>query len=176
MPLFCDPDLSDELPVISIDPFVAKATDAEARRRKLLDIFFGLSGNSSSELKDTTMIQLFFTHAIEYLDLDTMAILRLSAGNIHHRQLYYSLVYLVQHTALILKTRVYAKLLQDMPLTDIRRICYKIADRYDSLFYVPIKVEGEADDGNMALCFEWNDRFNSMWPILSLLYREYNKP
>ncbi|OBA23867.1 hypothetical protein METBIDRAFT_18204, partial [Metschnikowia bicuspidata var. bicuspidata NRRL YB-4993] len=158
---------------IDLDPFVIKATEAEARRRKLLEIFFALTGNSSSEIKDTTLIQLFFTHEIEFLDLDFMAILRLNASDVHHRQLYYSFLYLVQHTAMILKTRIFVKLLAEMPLTDIRRICYRIADKYDSLFYVPVKAEGEDEDANLALCFEWNDRFNCMWPILSLISREY---
>lgn len=175
MAIACDGDPSEDYLDIIIDPFIVKAKKAEERRRKLLEVFFSLSGNSSSELKDTTLIQLFLAHSIEFLDSDTMAILRLNSSDIHHRQLYYSLVYLVQHTAVTLKTRVFAKLLQEMPLTDIRRICYRIADRYDSLFYVPVKVEPEEEDSNMALCFEWNDRFNSMWPILSLLHREYEK-
>lgn len=174
MAIICDGEPSNT-PDIDIDPFELKAMHADDRHRKILEIFLSLSGNASCELKDTTIMQLFLSNAIVFLDLDTMAILRLDEKDIHHRRVYQDILFSVQHTAMVLKTKVHANLLQDMPLTDIRRICYRIADRYDSLFYIPDDLVKEAEDANVAVCFEWNDRYNCMWPIVCLLYREYSK-
>lgn len=176
MAIQCDYDASEKDVDVVADPFMTKVEEATLRRKRIYEIFRSLNANAFCEIKDTALIQLIFIHNTEFSDEDMMTILKLNPREAQHRQLYSSLLNLIQHTAMILKGKVIAKRLEEMPLTDIRRICYRIADRFDSLFYVPVNTKTEDDsNSNIALSFAWKDRYNSQWPIASMLSREYRK-
>lgn len=155
-------DLDNETPQLEteVDPFLIKAQKAEEHRESLLETFF-LFPNAQCEVEDTTLIELFLTQSITFDDNEMMSILCLQPSNLQHRQLYASLLLTVRYAASVLK-RNKSELAQ-MPMSDIRRICYRIADRYGSVFF-------ELKKGEFPVV---GDKYNSMWPIVSMLNREY---
>lgn len=170
MAIECD-NKDDYVEVPDRDPFQWKADLAESRRSCLLQQFWAQTGCTLNEIQDTTMIQLMLLHEITFCDSDMMIILLLEERNEAHELIYRLFLDLVLFTANELKRNVDVSSLLEMPLTDIRTLCYKIADRFESLFYVPTLDEEE--DSDSALSFQWSDRFNCMWPIVCILNREF---
>lgn len=171
MAIHCDLDPNDFVLTNDIDPFAFKAKKTEERRKELLQIFLSSIVGGLDCIEDTTLIQLILTYNVVFEDKDMMLILRLDTGDIHHRRLYNSLLYALQQVAVILKSRVTAVSLRQMPMTDLRRISYRVADGFEQLYYVPVREDSL--DVSTALSYSWRDRYNSMWPIISLLNREY---
>lgn len=156
------------------DPFEWKAERAELRRFRLLQQFHTTAVNNGGDLRDTTMVFLVLKCNLILADAQYMAILGLIPGYNEHVELYALLVRDVRYVATHLKKQVMAVSLADMPLTDVRRLCYRVADKYDSLFYVPTKTSEDCEL-HSALSFQWLDRYNSMWPIVSMMNREFQR-
>lgn len=154
------------------DPFMLKAQAAEERRQLLIEKFFETGVNGRAELRDTTMVYLVLKCELRLTDEQYMKVLGLDLATTSHSELYQLLLGEIRYLASHLQREVMAHSLMQMPLTDIRKLCYRIADKYESIFYIPARDEDE-DDPMSALSFQWLDRFNSMWPIVSLLSREY---
>lgn len=173
MAITCDSDLGTETPSAS-DPFEEKAQASENLRIRSFAVFTALRNSSPSDLRDTTLVELFIVHSIHFLDPDMMAILKMSNADGRHRQVYFSLVHVAHNAARILRARVHAPLLRHMPLTNVREICYQIADQFEGLFFAPT-LPLLPSLSEVAVLFNWHDRFNSMWPIVSLLSREYTR-
>lgn len=170
MAIICETAENDYVAIPVRDQYEEKAQRAELRRFELLQKYLSFG---RWEIKDTTMIQLMLMHKVTFSDEDTMLILHLDREDPNHVRLYCGLFHLVKYTALTLVREVPVNLLLEMPLTDIRRLVYHIANRYDSLFYVPVK--DDVAGSSLALKFLWRDRYNCCWPIVCMLEREYQK-
>lgn len=161
------------------DPFVEKAELADIRREDWLHKYQELNVNGGSDLRDTSMVYLVLKCNLILSDAQYMGILGLDPNVRPHYDLYTLVLADVRYLAGHLKGEVMAHSLIQMPLTDIRQLCYRVADKYESLFFVPVPgSDGEAENASsngFAVWFQWLDRYNCMWPIVSMLNREYQK-
>lgn len=158
------------------DPYLRKAEAAARRKKELLNKFHHCVLNTAGDVRDTSMVYLILECDLVLADGQYMAILGLDPHTSSHLALYKLLVKEIRYVASYLKRRVMAHSMLQMPLTDIRSLCYRIAENFDSLFYVPVKPGDEdGKESNFAISFRWLDRYNCMWPIVSMLNREYQK-
>lgn len=153
----------------SVDPYEDKCHLAEERQKCLLESLRANCTFNTSAGKHTFMLQLILLSKVKLSDKHIMNILGLKEHSTNHCRLYSLILNLLGHIASQLK--LISVSLHSFPLTDLQDLCYRVADCFDSLFYVP--VTSSHDDLSCALSFTWNDRFNSMWPLLYLLAREY---
>lgn len=154
------------------DPFSYKVELAEIRRFRLLQKIRTYSGRNSSASKSTAMAQLVLQATFEFTDTQMMKFLGLNPESNVHTHLYDLIVGLVIYTVRRLRAAVTTLSLMQFPLTDLQDICYRIADCFDSLFFIPVTRLDRGSDVRES--FVWEDRFNGLWPIMYLLRREYN--
>lgn len=162
---------SDDTPYpdFHYDPFVAKAQAAERHRQRLLEKFYEIRANGRGDLRDTTMVYLVLECQLHLTDEQYMKVLGLNLELPACQNLYGAILGETRFVADHLNRLVMARSLLQMPLTDVRMLCYRIAQKFEATFFVP----GRSSDSSSAVDFEWLDRFNSMWPLVSLLDREY---
>lgn len=153
------------------DPFVYKVKLAEMRHFQLLQKVRSYSCRNASASKSSAMAQLVLQAKTEFTDIQMMNFLGLDPRRNAHLLLYDLVVGLVIYTARHLKVGMNAASLLDFPLTDIQDVCYRIADCFDSLFFIPVNRRNGL---GLRDSFVWDDRFNGLWPIMYLLNREYN--
>lgn len=153
------------------DPYLAKVVAHEQKREQLLAKFAKLTEGSRVEIRDTAVVHQIIHHQVTFGDKDMMKVLRLSKESPIQVSVYTELLRHVRHAATHLLYNVDCDSLAKMPMTDLRRICYRIADRFDKLFYAP--PDSQAESLIASALFLWKDRYNSMWPVLSMLVREY---
>lgn len=169
MPLEFDHRLKRPNPAETYDPFVEKYELALKKKETTFEQFKNFLGHDLAQVRDTTMICLMLENEIEFTDLEMMKILGLKSDVSTDCAIFRKFKQLVAYVAEILKERVPVKSLTMMPLTDISRICYGIAWKFESLFFVP--VEGMEH----LLDFWFADRFNGMWPIICEVNKAYKK-
>lgn len=158
------------------DPYVQKAEAAALRKEEFLRKFYRCGLNTAGDVRDTSMVYLILESGLVLGDTQYMAILGLNSQLPSHVALYKLLVNEIRFVAGHLKRSVMAHSMLQMPMTDIRSLCYRIADKFESLFYIPVKPgDEEGKDSGFAISFLWLDRYNGMWPIISMLSREYEK-
>lgn len=155
------------------DPYLAKVMAQEQKREQLLAKFRRLTEGSRVEIRDTAVVHQIIHHQVTFGDKDMMKILRLSKECEVQVSVYTELLRHVRHAATQLLQNVECDCLEEMPMTDLRRICYRIADRFDKLFYA--QPDLQTDYPTPSALFLWKDRYNSMWPIVSMLVREYGR-
>ncbi|SGZ52830.1 CIC11C00000003115 [Sungouiella intermedia] len=164
----------DESPNEDIwDPYVQKSQAASQRKIDFLRQFYRRGLNSGGDVRDTSMVYLVLQSGLVFEDDYYMRILGLNPHIAAHLALYRLLSREVRLVAGILRRNIMAHSMLQMPMSDIRSLCYRIADRYESLFYVPVKTPDE--EKLCAISFLWKDRYNGMWPIVSMLHREYQE-
>lgn len=166
MALEFDKDSLDAAPVRDIDNFQEKYRSSQARREEMFLRFRSFVSHNLGSMRDTTIVHLMLKHEIIFSDEQMMMILNLDPNVLVQRAIFDKFRAVVRHCAITLRTKVPASRLLDMPLTDISRICYRIAERFESLFCIPVSRVASRQ-------FYWNDRFNGMWPIVCELNKMF---
>lgn len=166
MGLQLDKDELDSLIVRERDDFYDKYLAARARRQEMYLRFRSFVAHNLGSLRDTTIIHLMLKHNIIFTDHQMMVILKLDPRTPTHRAIFDKLRAVIRHCAIALKSKVPANALIEMPLTDLSRVCYRIAERFESLFCIPVSRVASRQ-------FHWNDRYNGMWPIVCELNKLY---
>lgn len=154
------------------DPFSYKAKVAENRQLQLVQRVRSYCSGNPCASKCPVMVQLILPARFKFTDLQMMEILGLDSQSATQLRLYNLIIRLVIYTAGQLKQNVCAASLLEFPLTDLHDICYRIADCFDSLFFIPVSRKSE--NYPFRSSFIWDDRFNGLWPIVYLLVREFN--
>ncbi|PVH20581.1 hypothetical protein CXQ85_002375 [Candidozyma haemuli] len=153
--------------VLIYDPFLYKYTLSVSKKRAAYDAFRAFVGYDLGNVRDTTMIYFILKHDIILTRHEMMKVLGLQPSGKVDSTIFDKLESTIFHVARTLRAKVPVRSLLEMPLTDISRICYMIAGKFESLFFAP--VNGDDFD------FWWTDRFNSVWPVISELNRLYNE-
>lgn len=154
----------------ALDPFFHKYQLSLARKRKALERFRWTVGCDFNDIRDTAMIYLILKQNVIFSSVEMMSILGLRHDVSIEVKIFDKFEEVVRYVAQILKNKVPANSLLEMPLTDVSRICYGIASKFESLFFSPLAGREHSFD------FCWRDRYNSMWPIVSELNRLYSEP
>lgn len=151
------------------DPFVYKYRLTMSKRKVALDHFRDFLGYDLTHARDTTMIYLLLKEEVSFTKIEMMRILGLQADMKVDRAIFNKFREVVDYVARVLKERIPVRLLLEMPYTDISRICYGIATKFESIFFVPV------NGGEHQFDFWWTDRFNSVWPVVCELNKAYNE-
>lgn len=169
MPLEVDYRHENPEPEGTYDPFMAKYELVLNRKKTSFEHFQHFLGYDLAQARDTTMIYLVLKNGIEFTELEMMKIIGLKPDVIIDYAIFTKFQQLVGYVAKILRERVPVESLMKMPLTDISRICYGIAWKFESLFFVPVKGTEHLLD------FWFADRFNGMWPIICEVNKAYKR-
>lgn len=121
------------------DPFMAKATKSQARLTKLLETFQNFTANSDILSSDTTIIYLVLKSNIILNNTQIRVLLGLGDENKVHDVIYHGIQRDVKYAASKLFSLGKFSSLLEMPLTDLKQLCYEIALKYKTIFFVPVE-------------------------------------
>lgn len=121
------------------DPFMAKATKSQARLTKLLETFQNFTANSDILSSDTTIIYLVLKSNIILNNIQIRVLLGLRDENKVHDVIYHGIQRDVKYAASKLFSIGRFSNLLEMPLTDLKQLCYEIALKYKTIFFVPVE-------------------------------------
>lgn len=124
---------------IPFDPFRFKIFTKESKLVKTLNDFHFCSQNSDFVPSDTWLIYLVLKLNIKFNDDQIKKVLGLDTKDQVHLAIFLGLVKVVQECAARLSVCHVTSLL-DLPLTDLKEICYELALHFKALFFVPIRV------------------------------------
>lgn len=122
-----------------VDPFLDKAKESQGRLAKLLTNFQSLRANSDLFSSDTTLIYLVLKCNIILTDPQIKAVLGLGGIGKVQSTIYAAIQHEVRFAAQELFSRASFGSLLEMPLTDLKQLCYEIALNYKSIFFVPVE-------------------------------------
>lgn len=122
-----------------VDPFLAKAKESQGRLAKLLTNFQSLRANSDLFSSDTTLIYLVLKCNLILNDPQIKAVLGLGGIGKVQSTIYAAIQHEVRFAAQELFSRASFGSLLEMPLTDLKQLCYEIALNYKSIFFVPVE-------------------------------------
>lgn len=121
------------------DPFMAKATKSEARLTKLLENFQNCTANSDILSSDTTIVYLVLKSNFILNNTQIRVLLGLGHKNKVNDVIYHGIQRDVKYAASkLFSTGKFPNLLE-MPLTDLKQLCYEIALKYKTIFFVPVE-------------------------------------
>lgn len=121
------------------DPFKAKVTESHKRLDGLLKVFKGSTTNSDILSSDTTIIYLVLQSNIRLSDNQIKTILGLEIDNEVHDIIFSGIEKQVRYSAEKILSDMRLRSLLEMPLTDLKHLCYEIALNFKSIFFVPVE-------------------------------------
>ncbi|CUM51983.1 unnamed protein product [Debaryomyces tyrocola] len=121
------------------DPFMAKATKSEARLTKLLETFQNYTANSDILSSDTTIVYLVLKSNFILNNTQIRVLLGLGDKNKVNDVIYHGIQRDVKYAASKLFSIGKFSYLLEMPLTDLKQLCYEIALKYKTIFFVPVE-------------------------------------
>ena len=121
------------------DPFMAKALKSQAKVTKLLQTFQNFTANSDIFSSDTTIIYLVLKSNILLNNTQIRVLLGLNDKNEVHDVIYSGIERDVKYAASKIFSIGKLSSLLEMPLTDLKQLCYEIALKYKTIFFVPVE-------------------------------------
>lgn len=123
----------------SYDPFMDKAAKSQARLTKIMEKFQNFTANSDIFSSDTTIIYLVLKANIILNDNQIRVLLGLGEENKVQDVIYFGILRDAKYAASRLFTVFNFSSLLEMPLTDLKQLCYEIALKYKAIFFVPVE-------------------------------------
>lgn len=123
------------------DPFMDKAAKSQARLTKIMEKFQNFTANSDILSSDTTILYLVLKSNIILNDNQIRVLLGLGDENKVHDVIYCGILRDAKYAASKLFTLLNFSSLLEMPLTDLKQLCYEIALKYKAIFFVPVEAK-----------------------------------